>query len=352
MNRLTTLLLRSALDAAYFSGLHRRFANRHGGPGCILMLHRIVDGDGARGFRPNIDFEISPGFLRALLRYFRARDWDVVTLDALPERLHGGTHRRFVCFTFDDGYRDNLELALPVFKAFDAPFAVYVTTGFIDGSHTPWWYALETALNHRTRIDIELDGQHTVIPAANPGQKRGAFWRLRARLVSCDRAERDALVAGLLRLNGIDAAALHQELMLSWSSLAELAAEPLVTIGAHSVTHPALAALGDEDARGEMQHSKATLSERLKVPVAHFGYPYGGPGECGPREYGIARQLGFTTAVTARKAMLRREHAASLLALPRLAVKGRLQALRYLKVHLSGFAPALYQKLASKRSEP
>src|SRR5205823_12070916 len=90
------------------------------------------------------------------------------------------------------------------------------------------------------------------------------------------------------------------ELCMSWTEIAELAADPLVTTGAHTVTHYMRAKLCEDAVRSEMRESAAVLEAALGKRTQHFSYPFGDAGSAGPREFAIARALGFKTAVTTR----------------------------------------------------
>ena len=152
MVALKTQIFRAGLSALWFSGAARACERWTAGKGAILMLHRVQPRD-AREFAPNARLSISPEYLRALLAAFRAADIDVIGMDEALARLRNpGRTRRFVCFTFDDGYRDNLEHALPVFRRFRAPFTVYATTSFVERTLAPWWVALEHVIANEAEV--------------------------------------------------------------------------------------------------------------------------------------------------------------------------------------------------------
>ncbi len=128
---------------------------------------------------------------------------------------------------------------------------------------------------------------------------------------------------------------------MGWSEIAAGAADPLVTIGAHTVSHPILTTLSETQARAEMADSAAAIAARLGRRPEHFAYPVGQPDAAGPREFALARAVGFKTAVTTRPGVLFPDHAEHLTALPRISVNGEFQRLRYLDVLLSGAPTAL-----------
>ena len=129
---------------------------------------------------------------------------------------------------------------------------------------------------------------------------------------------------------------------MSWEDLSRLAADPLVTIGAHTVNHVMLAKTPERQARAEMAMSRSVIEASLGVRPDHLSYPVGDPTSAGPREFRLAAELGFKTAVTTRPGVLFPEHGGHLMALPRLSLNGEHQQSRYVRVLLSGAATAMW----------
>ncbi|HSR80135.1 MAG TPA: polysaccharide deacetylase, partial [Hyphomicrobiaceae bacterium] len=73
-----------------------------------------------------------------------------------------------------------------------------------------------------------------------------------------------------------------------------------------------------------------------------FSYPYGDQASAGPREFGLAKELGLKTGVTTRRGLIHPRHATELTALPRVSLNGEYQKQRYVKVLLSGAPFALF----------
>ena len=116
-----------------------------------------------------------------------------------------------------------------------------------------------------------------------------------------------------------------------------------MTIGAHTVSHSMLKKIPDDAAvRAEMEQSRAVLEAALGKRPEHLAYPVGDPTSAGPREFRIAAELGFKTAVTTRPGVLFKAHRDHLMALPRISINGEFQRSRYLKVLMSGAATAMW----------
>ena len=158
MAGLKKVVLRGGMEALYFTGAHHLLRPLLGGVGAILTLHHVRP-PRRDAFQPNRLLEVSPAFLEDVLRSLRRAQVDLVSLDEMHRRLtERDFRRRFVCLTFDDGYRDNLHYALPILKKYDAPFALYVPTSFPDRLGELWWLTLEAAIARSHRISLVMDG--------------------------------------------------------------------------------------------------------------------------------------------------------------------------------------------------
>jgi peptidoglycan/xylan/chitin deacetylase (PgdA/CDA1 family) len=350
MSRRSTALFKTALAAVHYSGAGDLFSAYTRGAGVIFMLHH-VDPAPPQEFEPNRILKITPSFLDAVLREVRGAGFDIVSLDQVRERLEkGDTTRPFACFTLDDGYRDNRDYAYPVFKRHRAPFTVYVSSDFADGRGDFWWLTLEKVLRAAPAITLAMRGETRHYRLATAAEKDVAhhdiYWWLRALP---ERQARD-VVAELAANERISPATAHRDLAMSWNELREFADDPLVTIGAHTRGHYALAKLDDEEARAEMAGSIARIENELGRPCRHFSYPYGCARSAGEREFRIAKELGVETAVTTRRGLLYADHAHEMTALPRLSLNGDYQDIRYVKALLSGVPFAVMNTL--KRYAP
>jgi len=343
MKHLRNTVIRAGLEALYFSGAHYLLRPIFAGVGAIFMLHHVRPRREAE-FQPNYHLEIEPEFLRAMLSHLRARGIDIVTMDEVHQRLaERNFSRRFACFTLDDGYRDNRDHALPVLREFDAPCTVYAVSDFAEGTGRLWWVALEMAIARANAIEVEIGGAGTRFDTATPAAKQFAFDRLHDWLRSLP-GEHDVQreISALCRRHGVDESAICRELCMSWDELKLFADDPLVTIGAHTVTHCNLAKQSEENALHELSTSRRRLEEALGRPVLHLAYPYGDRIAAGPREFALAKAAGFKTAVTTRPGMMYPESADYLTALQRVSLNGNYQDERILPVLTSGAATAVW----------
>jgi peptidoglycan/xylan/chitin deacetylase (PgdA/CDA1 family) len=129
---------------------------------------------------------------------------------------------------------------------------------------------------------------------------------------------------------------------MSWDELKDFADDPLVTIGAHTITHCNLAKQSEEVAASELSTSRARIEAALQRQALHLAYPYGDRIAAGPREFALAKAAGFKTAVTTRPGMIFPESADHLTALQRVSLNGNYQDERILPVLTSGAATAMW----------
>jgi peptidoglycan/xylan/chitin deacetylase (PgdA/CDA1 family) len=237
--------------------------------GEILGLHRVVE---ARSLlEDNRMLEITPAFLEQTILKYKAAGYRIVSLDEIQRQIEIQKREkcRFVCFTFDDGYADNYELAYPVFKKYNCPFTIYVTTDFPDQKALLWHYHLQDILLENEKLQfngIEYD-------CSDLKMKNHTFRKIRELLFTSN-AEMTLDALEQLFKDHADVVK-HDVKALTWEQISDLATDPLCTIGAHTVSHPALTTLSDEEIRNEMSEGKKKIEEKIKKPVKHFAYPFG-----------------------------------------------------------------------------
>ena len=155
MSRRSTTLLKGLLSALHYSGADRLVAPLTRGVGAIFTLHHVHAEPPAAFDRI---LRVTLQFLEQAISQIRHSGFEIVSLDDARFRLLEGDCRPFACLTFDDGYRDNLEVAYPIFKRHNLPFAVYVCTDFADGCGDLWWLALEKAIGRDDSLCLRIDG--------------------------------------------------------------------------------------------------------------------------------------------------------------------------------------------------
>lgn len=303
------------------------------------MLHRVQPAT-QTAFAPNARLSITPEYLAALVESLSRLGIDIVSLDeALCRVAAPRRERRFVSFTFDDGYRDNLMHALPIFQRAAAPFTVYATSGFVARTAAPWWSVIERVITRAQRVcwrGAGPAGADTWLDCADLAAKQRSYAAL-AR--ACLELRADALQTQLAGFAADHDLSLPDFMAQELCSAAELRALRAggATIGCHTHSHARLSLEPADSLWRELDISRRWLEGQLGCTVDHLAFPYGRREHVGPRELAIARELRFRTATTTRQGALFAAHAQHPHAWPRIEVTPSFAASpRYLHTILTG----------------
>jgi peptidoglycan/xylan/chitin deacetylase (PgdA/CDA1 family) len=313
----------------------------YSGIGSILMLHRVCPRVDHPRLGYNKFLEITPDLLERTILFFKRKNYRFVSLDEVREILSSGRHRdKFVAFTLDDGYMDNYTHAYPVFKSYNVPFAIYVTTSFPDREAVLWWYLLEDLLLREDEVEVQLDGRIIKYDTSTLIKKEAAFDAIQSHLTYAAGEDVASKCKSILRVPLNDPYKYARDLALTWDQIRELSREPLATVGAHTIDHPALSKLSTDEAMRQVRESKLRIESQTGEEVRHFAYPYGGREAAGEREFNLIKECGFSTATTTRSGNIFGAHKAHLECLPRIAVNEILRKdIEYMNLWINGLVP-------------
>jgi peptidoglycan/xylan/chitin deacetylase (PgdA/CDA1 family) len=328
------LLASLRLELAYFSGVPWL---RRQGAGVILRFERVRPRQPAR-FQPLKSKEITPGFLERTIRALKRWKYDIVSMDEVCQRaVTLAAPRRFVCLTFDGGYKDLITSAYPVLSKHAVPFAVYVPTAFPDGLGEAWWVALEAVIAREDRISLVMDRREQRFDIATASAKYQLYEFLERWMRSLTPSDLSSAIRDLCTRYSVDLTELARDAWMDWDDLTRLAADPLVTIGSATVNYPIVSNLKDADALREMTMGRAVAQAAIRRDVRHFSYPFGDRNAFRRQHVAMAAEAGFASAATTISGVVEAEGRTSLHALPRIAWDGRQRSLRAMRVILSGF---------------
>jgi peptidoglycan/xylan/chitin deacetylase (PgdA/CDA1 family) len=297
--------------------------------GLVVTLHHVRPGH-VGAFAPNALLAVTPEFLDRFIAHFIAAGRRFVPLD---EILTDGDPRR-IAITLDDGYRNNLQHAWPVFRRHGAPFTIFVCTGFCDRTSELWWEALERIIASTDVVAAPGDPSTPPLDADTPAAKQNAFglWAHWLTTTADESRQRQA-IRELAARHDLDLAALAAELVMDWGEVRQIAADPLCTIGAHTLSHPALARLPPQDAFREMRASADRIEAEIGARPTTIAFPYGYPAAAGAREARLAEEAGFAGSFTTQPGYIRARSTRH--GLPRVSLNGLFQNLAFTDVLLT-----------------
>jgi peptidoglycan/xylan/chitin deacetylase (PgdA/CDA1 family) len=337
--------LRHILDLLHYSGAARAGQPLFGGIGAIFMLHHVRPGGGAdTGFVPNRLLEVTPEFLDAVITLVKREGLEILAFADAVERIRAPRGERFVTFTLDDAYRDNLTHALPVFARHACPFTIFAAPAIQDGTCELWWRGLECVIRDNAEVMAEIGGETLRLATTGDARRHAAWKALYWPLRNLPEGEQRRWIRHFCTAHGFDLDAYVRAEAMSWDELRRMAAHPLCTIGGHTIHHYAVAKLTEAEAMTELVGCANRLEQELGQRPRFLAYPYGDPGSAGQRDFRLTREAGYEAAVTTRKGMVFAGHADHLTALPRLSLSGEFQEVRYVQALLTGTPFALLNR--------
>jgi len=257
----------------------------------ILMYHRVADAP----FDP-YSLCVTPGNFAEQLEAIK-KSADVVAL----EGLDGRTSRPQIALTFDDGYADVFQTAMPLVEAAGVPFTVFVVSGMLDHTIGFWWDRLALMLRGRDEVEVDLEIDDRPLRISLRGGRAGAtaLVALHSRLRVLPLATIEATLTAIA--SQLDVSIPEAELARTMTSdeLRILSENSLATIGAHTVDHMLVAGHSLSEQVDTMSQSKRNLEALIAAPVRHFAYPYGDGDAFDSLSVKAAQQCGFSTASTA-----------------------------------------------------
>ena len=282
----------------------------------VLAYHRVL---------PQLDvqtFAFDIELVSALQSEFEwqmdylARHFRLVSCKQVVDALNHGRAlpRRAVMVTFDDGFRDNYEVAFPVLRRLGVPGLFFLSTGYIGGHQMFWFdrvvYLLLRTAAHSLRLDA-LDMTLELPEDAKP--RRSVAMQLLKRLKRV--SETDRLL--VLRQLEVAAGVLADEVEsmsapMTWAQVREMARSGM-EFGSHTVTHPILAMADAQQLRRELEVSKADIERATGRPVIALAYPVGGANAVNAQVLAATAQAGYSIAFTYQSGVNRLASAAPLL---------------------------------------
>lgn len=288
------------------------------------MYHRIAD--------VPIDhwgLAVSPANFEEQLHVMRRTRYPLPLTEFVRSLNAGTLPRNAVAVTFDDGYVDNLLVGKSLLAAAGVSATVFLATGYIDREEGFWWDELERLIllgdwpgNCSFELVIrekscifEIDREISK-HVDSAGERRAAvlsmLWNALRRV---DEKERRSNMTTLRTIFGSDGHRPSVSRAMTGDEVRRLIADDLVTIGAHTVTHPVLAGLETAACHREIIESKRACEALTGAPIAAFAYPYG-DFDAQARE--AVKSAGFSFACSTQRGPV--TDASDVFALPRIQV--------------------------------
>lgn len=329
-------LIRAGLEAIAFSGAAALLPSA-GGRGVVFTMHHVKPEEATDRLDPNAILSITPQTLEMAIEASLEAGLVPVHLHDLPKLLSEPDNRqKYVAFTLDDGYRNNAEFAAPVFGRYNIPYTIFITTGFVERTRSMWWRTSAALVTEADGFQFDFGGGTVDVRSQSHDQKSSAFARLVQFMQYFDEDEAVARLDAAAKVAGIDPISLVDESVMNASELHVLARDPLVHLGAHTVTHVNLRRVEDDRLAREIADSTASIEHYTGYRPRSFAYPYGWKAAVGEREIKAVSKAGFDVGVTTQPGVLQQPGVMPVAAIPRISLNGYFQKKRYIKALLTG----------------
>ena len=203
---------------------------------------------------------------------------------------------RAVAITFDDGYRDQLELAVPMLERLGLPATFFLIPGILSRVVRPWWELIAWTFMRASRNVVTWEG--TTLALQTPARRRVSLLAVVEQLKRRDRAARDQALAELMEACTPDGQPGDDGMFLNWDGARELAQRPGVTVASHTYHHSILSQEAKQDQEHDLLISRQQLEQELGVDVDLIAYPNGRIGDYTDATIAAARSAGYRHAVT------------------------------------------------------
>jgi len=256
--------------------------------GLILMLHRIGPIDPNR-LECIEELKVTTERLQCLVDQYNPTH-DFVTLDYVADCMEGKIQpkRPFICITIDDGFRDNLTYGLPFFEQNQIPFAVFLTTEYMNRRPAfNYPFLLERMIWHNN--EMVIDGVE--YNCSTREKKNEVFKQLKGLVQNFPYDGFETRYRTLF-----DAYLLpeyEEDLMMNWNEVQQIAASPLCTIGSHTMTHCRLANVPMDDLAYELEESKRQIEEQIGIEVRYISYPFGWETDVNEQVFEATKNVGY-----------------------------------------------------------
>jgi peptidoglycan/xylan/chitin deacetylase (PgdA/CDA1 family) len=273
--------------------MKNRILNLIDPPVVVLAYHRVTV--------LKSDFHslaVSPVNFRAHMQYLK-RSFNIVRF----EEDWSAAKKPAVAVTFDDGYADNALEALTIIEEEGVPATFFISTGNIGSRREFWWDELERLVlgesNYPLRFQLNDPEYGKTWPTETYRGRRSMYCDLHQSAKRIKTEQRAGWLEQIREWAGLNEVTNEANRSLTREELMTLAESRWVTIGAHTVTHPTLAFLTEEEQRREIVSSKQQLEEFIGRGVTVFSYPFGAKSDYDMTTGRICREAGFLKAAAA-----------------------------------------------------
>lgn len=326
----TSNLIKSlVLPFGYYFPLNKIFSSNRNY--AVLCYHRISENNKTLSKNnPLSGLEVHQSVFEEQIKFLK-NNFLMLSLNQLKSHISNNSKDFAISITFDDGYLDNINLALPILEKYKVPAAIFVITRFLEQNDFMWWYFLWENLNKQNFIYKNSKK----IYIKNHTDRVNLFGEISKEVINLNYNSQKTYLSNIfseqLEFN-------YKDLIFDFNQLKELSKNDLIEIGSHTLTHAKLTSLSEEQIVNELTQSKIILEEKINKSVDFLAYPYGSINEVNSRIIQLAKQAGYKMAFSTKRSS---EQLDNYFDIPRYNIDNKIEKKRLVS-KINGFEDFLY----------
>ena len=317
------------LPLGYYFPFNKIFSNKHNY--AVLCYHRISSNKKLLNKNnPLSGLEVHQNMFEKQIEFLK-KNFKILSLKKLKQHIEDERKEFAISITFDDGYLDNINLALPILEKYNVPATIFVITKFLEKNDFMWWYFLWDNLNSQNFIIINSNKVYL----KNEKDKINWFGIISKEVINLNYNEQKNYLNKIFNNKfQFD----YKNLIFDFNQLEKLSQNELIEIGSHTMTHPKLTSLTHNEIFNELSISKQIIEKKINKEVNFLAYPYGSKNEVNLKIMKIAKEVGYKMAFSTKRPF---EQIDNFFDIPRYNIDNNIEEKR-LTSKINGFEDFLY----------
>ena len=264
----------------------------------ILLYHRVCDG--AESWQlPAVKSAVFEKQIEYIKKFYCPISLNqYIDYKTLQKPLPENGKRGYVIVTFDDGYKDNYEYAIPILRKYNVPATFYITLDFIN-KHSLVWTSQVSYILHKSKIKKIEFPEFGIVSIENIRQINSTYHQIVDKYRFSDTHTHTRIIQELQSVCNVSDVPSSWPFYMSWNEVKEIASDDLFDIGGHTISHPNLVTLNKEMLHKEISEAKSELEKMINKKLVSFAYPFGLKEDFNKDVIDEIVSAGFKGAVTA-----------------------------------------------------
>ena len=257
----------------------------------ILYYHGVKNDDEYNRISgPNKHLFVKKSEFIKQMDFLKNNRYNVISIDDLFKSKFK-PRKKTIVITFDDGYKDNLEVVYPILKEKNFPFTIYIITTILKNDPWVWWIEAWNQIEKNNAISYDKK----IMKLENDNQKKNFFFNLKDKLKKLKIDEQKKLLKEIFDIKTLSN---MKSIFLDNKDINFLLTDDLITIGSHTDEHLSLKHFDENIVWKQIEKSKKFLETNFNFPVKHFSFPYGQREDINFKEDLILEKNDYLTGVT------------------------------------------------------